>query len=103
VSCLLAAGSADVIVGVFVEAIEAQNSFSLVLGAGGRNVERQPFIAAAEALPVATVMRIPACSIIIGSLFVVDAVWFSINRPSCEDSFDLAELITPIFLPVKPK
>src|SRR5262245_64303674 len=37
---------------VFVKAIEAQNSFSLVLCAGGRNVESQPFIAAAEALSV---------------------------------------------------
>jgi hypothetical protein len=37
---------------VFVKAIEAQNSFSLVLWAGGRDVESQPFIAAAEALSV---------------------------------------------------
>src|SRR5436853_7873060 len=40
------AGGTDVIMRVFVKTIEAQNSFSLVLWAGGRDVESQPFIAA---------------------------------------------------------
>src|SRR5438874_13357967 len=48
----MVAGCADVIVRVFVKAIEAQNSFSLVLWGGRRDVESQPFIAAAEALSV---------------------------------------------------
>ena len=46
------AGGTDVIMRVFVKAIEAQNSFSVVLCAGAGDVERQPFIAAAYALPV---------------------------------------------------
>src|SRR6266481_2813583 len=51
VSRAFAAGGANVIMRVFVEAIEAQNSFSL-LWASRCNIESQPFIAAAEALPV---------------------------------------------------
>jgi hypothetical protein len=45
-------GGADVIMRVFVEAVEAQNSLSFVLWAGGGDVEGQPFIAAAHALSV---------------------------------------------------
>src|SRR4029450_3747411 len=52
VSRAFAAGGANVIMRVFVEAIEAQNSFSLVLRAGGRDIESQPFIAPTEALSV---------------------------------------------------
>src|SRR5919109_446769 len=49
---LMFAGGTDVIMRVFVKAIEAQNSFSLILWPGGRDVESQPFIAAAKALAV---------------------------------------------------
>src|SRR6516225_2915159 len=52
VSRAFAAGGANVIMRVFVEAIEAQNSFSLILLAGSRDVESQPFIAAAKSLSV---------------------------------------------------
>ena len=51
VSRAFAAGGADMIMRVFVEAIEAQNSFSL-LWASCCDIESQPFIAAAEALSV---------------------------------------------------
>jgi hypothetical protein len=65
------AGGADVIVRVFVKAIKAQNSLSLLLWAAGGDVERQPLIAAAYALSVRDVMHLPGCSIIIGSLFLL--------------------------------
>jgi hypothetical protein len=45
-------GGADVIVRVFIKTIEAQNSLSFFLWAGGSDGEGQPFIAAAYALPV---------------------------------------------------
>jgi hypothetical protein len=48
----ISAGSADVIMGLFVKAIEAQDSFSLVLWASRRDIESQPFIATAKAMSV---------------------------------------------------
>src|SRR4029453_16406433 len=46
----LFARGADVVMRVFVKAIEAQNSFSLVLRASRFDMERQPFIPAPGAL-----------------------------------------------------
>src|SRR5438445_13691249 len=46
------AGRADVIMRVFVKAIEAKNSFSLVLWARCRHVAREPFITTPAAYPV---------------------------------------------------
>ena len=43
----MVAGGTDVIMRFFVEAIEAQNSLSFFLWAGGGDVEGKPFIAAA--------------------------------------------------------
>jgi hypothetical protein len=52
VSRIDAAGWADVIMRVLVKAVEAENSLPRVLWAGRRDVESQPFIAAAEAVAV---------------------------------------------------
>ena len=46
------AGGTDVTMRVLVKAIEAQNSLSFFLRAGGRDVEGQPFVAATHSLPV---------------------------------------------------
>jgi hypothetical protein len=71
------AGGTDVTMGIFVKAVEAQDCFPFVVCAYHGDVEGQPFITAA-APRWSTVMRIPASSIMIGSLFLDKGCSFSI-------------------------
>jgi hypothetical protein len=84
------AGGTDVIMRILVKTIEAQNSFSFVREAGGRDVEGQPFIAAADAL---SVRDGHAHSRLLDNTLIAlrrrCCFVFHQFGPSCNDSFDL--------------